>query len=320
MTEDELLLDDFAGPRTADAGSLSRLPWGHTTRTVLAGRYPFRVRVGRADLGRHVDRLLAGFPTAPAGQARRTTYSIVSGVNGHPNWWVVYADERRISNCDYPSVALTHLFGHVNRAVVAHSADDAVNLHAAACAWDGHAVVMAGPTESGKSTLAAGLALRGFTYLTDEVVVIDPVDLTVAPYPKPPSIDRGAWSVLPTLKPAVPPALQDVGFTQWHVDPAMLPGGVASSPFPVGLLVRSRWREDSPTVLRPASRGGLVLDLALDMFRPRHLLAQQVRVLCRLAEQALCYELTYSDLDDATAHLEDLMADGPAGPAAATGR
>ena len=306
MAEEGPLLRGFYAPVRAAEAELRQLPWGHTTRTVLAGRYPFRVRVSRADLGQHVERLLAGFPPAPEGPASEM-YSIVSGIDGHPGWWAVYVGEQRISNCDYASVALTHLFGHLNRAVVAHSADDVVNLHAAACAWKERGVVMAGPTESGKSTLAAGLALAGFTYLTDEVAGIDPRNLTVAPYPKPLSIDPGAWPVLSMLRPVVSPALEGARHTQWHVAPEALPGGVGHQSIPVHLLLRCRWRKGSPTILREMSRAALVLELALDMFRPRHRVVQQVQVLARVAEQAVAYELTYSDLDEATAQVKELL-------------
>lgn len=306
MTEIPLLPADFCAPPTVDEVTFARMPFAHTTATRLAGRLPFRVRTSDLELGEHMDRLLAGFRLSPADDPA-TTYSVISGVNGWPDWWVTYADDRRISNSAHASIALTHLFAHLNRAVVAHSPDDAVNLHASACALDGRAVVMAGPTESGKSTLAAGLALRGLAYLTDEVVEIDPVDLTVAPYPKPPSIDPGAWPVLEALRPTASGGLAGIGHTQWHVDPAALPGGVAAGPVRVALLLRTRWREGSATVVRPVSAARFVLDLALDMFRPRERLAWQVQVLGRLAEQAMVYELTYSDLDDATTRIVGLL-------------
>ena len=307
MAEPELLLADFYAPPTADEATLSAVRWRHTTAAVSAGGFSFRVRASNREFGRHLDRLLAGFPKF-TGTRPITTYSVMSGVAGHPGWWAVYADERRISNCDFPSVALTHLFAHLNRAVVAHSPDDAVSLHAAACAWRGAAAVIAGPTESGKSTLAAGLALCGMSYLTDEVVEIDPIGLTVRPYPKPPSIDPGAWSVLPTLRPAE--SIEGVGFSQWHVDPAMLPGGVATEPVPVRLLLRCRWRKGSATTFKPTSRAALVVDLALDMFRPRERLAWQIEVLGRLAEQALAYDLVYDHLDEATGAIIELLDRG----------
>jgi hypothetical protein len=50
-----------------------------------------------------------------------------------------------------------------------------VLLHAGAvtCA-DGRAVVISGPSHAGKSTTTLGLALRGFGYLSDDVVALDP--------------------------------------------------------------------------------------------------------------------------------------------------
>ncbi len=60
-------------------------------------------------------------------------------------------------------------------------------------------------------------------------------------------------------------------------------------------------------MLRPAPRAAVVLELALDMFRPRERLAHQIQVLGRLAERTMVYELTYDDLDEAAAGVRDLL-------------
>jgi hypothetical protein len=48
-----------------------------------------------------------------------------------------------------------------------------VALHAGAIRWNGKAVLVAGPSGSGKSSMIAWLMDRGFEYLTDEVAVLD---------------------------------------------------------------------------------------------------------------------------------------------------
>jgi hypothetical protein len=46
-------------------------------------------------------------------------------------------------------------------------------LHASAVAIDGHGVALCGPSASGKSTLAAALAVRGHRVLADDVCIVD---------------------------------------------------------------------------------------------------------------------------------------------------
>jgi hypothetical protein len=71
-----------------------------------------------------------------------------------------------------------------------------VLLHAGAVTGaDGRAVVISGPSGSGKSTTTLGLALRGFGYVSDDVVALDP-DGTVRGGAKPVSLRRPSLAVL----------------------------------------------------------------------------------------------------------------------------
>lgn len=55
-------------------------------------------------------------------------------------------------------------------------------VHAAAVAHRGRAVILAGPSGAGKTTLALGLAARGLELLSDELAVLDPATRLVHPY------------------------------------------------------------------------------------------------------------------------------------------
>jgi hypothetical protein len=78
-------------------------------------------------------------------------------------------------------------------------------LHAGAVARGDATVVVAGPSGRGKSTLTAALVRRGFDYLTDEVVALDPATGTVRAYPKPLDLDARALDLL-GLDEVAPPA------------------------------------------------------------------------------------------------------------------
>jgi hypothetical protein len=66
---------------------------------------------------------------------------------------------------------------------VAASTEAAVFVHAGVVGWRGRAVVIPGPSQSGKSTLVAALVSEGATYYSDEYAVID-LDGRVHAFPR----------------------------------------------------------------------------------------------------------------------------------------
>ena len=65
-------------------------------------------------------------------------------------------------------------------------------LHASAVERDGRVLIMTGESGSGKSTLSAMLGQAGWRFLGDEFVLIDGMDGTVHPFPRPISLKNGA--------------------------------------------------------------------------------------------------------------------------------
>jgi HprK-related kinase A len=57
-------------------------------------------------------------------------------------------------------------------------------LHAATVEKDGRALIMTGESGAGKSTLAALLGERGWRLMGDEFALLDPVDLSLHPFPR----------------------------------------------------------------------------------------------------------------------------------------
>lgn len=85
------------------------------------------------------------------------------------------------------------LSGDITRALIERLRGRRLLLHAAAVELPGTGVVLlVGRSGAGKSTAAETLAREG-VYLTDELTILDPGDLTLSAYPKPVSrLDHGA--------------------------------------------------------------------------------------------------------------------------------
>lgn len=100
-----------------------------------------------------------------------------------------FAQENAIAVDDSPEATYT-VSGYVTRAIIGHQAGQQLMLHAGAVQLGRLGVVLVvGASGAGKSTATVRLATgpEG-RYLTDELTILDPVDLTVTAYPKPISL------------------------------------------------------------------------------------------------------------------------------------
>ena len=196
----------------------------------------------------------------------------------------------------------------LNRRVV--EASPYLLLHAGGVAGNGSAIALPGAAEAGKTTLTAGLVRAGLGYLTDEALALDRETLLVHPYPKPLSIDPGAWPYFPELAPL--DSVEDGhDRNQWQVPAtAIRPGAVADS-CPVVAVVFPRYECGANTVLAPIGRGEALVDLAKNTFHFKERGAPELDLLAALARSADCYRLTLGELDGAVDLVADLIGAGP---------
>ena len=111
--------------------------------------------------------------------------------------------------------------------LAATGAGEALTFHAGAVARDGRAVLIAGSSGKGKSTLTAALVQRGWSYLTDEVAVVRLEDHRILPYPKALDLDEGSRKLL-----RIRQATVDLGARKQKVLPTVL-GRVSRGATPV---------------------------------------------------------------------------------------
>jgi hypothetical protein len=107
-----------------------------------------------------------------------------------------------------------------------------ISIHSAAVATSGGILVIAGASGQGKSTLALGLAHRGFGLLSDELSIVDR-DGWVLPYPRSVHVRPATLDLIPALGfLAERPRLTLGGGSEWALTPAEL---------------RDRWGGTPPT-------------------------------------------------------------------------
>lgn len=203
-----------------------------------------------------------------------------------------------------PTLAATvhTLVWAINRQVLERSQRPLI-LHAAGAERDGRVLVLAAPSNAGKTTLVAGLAERGWGYLGDEALAIA-TDGTVEGYPKPLTVRQGSFAVLEHLRPVTPPGLDGVFTTQWQVPMT----DRACSGGPLARLVLPRYDPDleQPAVLHPLPATEAIARLVPCTYAPEHgrLGTDRVQRLATLVERFPALALTYRDGDAAGACVE----------------
>lgn len=190
-----------------------------------------------AVLPRIVKLLPPGWKPARSDDPREIFSLFVGGPGARPGvkrYHLVYQGPTRVSRTHDLDEAIEALESDL-RLYVAMWANRRVFVHAGVVEWQGRAIVLPGPTYSGKSTLVAALVRAGARYYSDEYAVLDSLG-RVHPYPAPLSmrVPGAAW---PERRPASAGAKPS-----------------SAKPLPVGLVALSRYRERArwrPQTLSP---------------------------------------------------------------------
>lgn len=169
---------------------------------------------------------------------------------------------------------------------------------------DGCALVMPAPPGSGKSTLCAALAARGWRLLSDELAILDPADGLLLPLPRPISLKNESIDVIRDFAPQLVfsrPVADTSKGTVAHVrapQPSVASAARRSAP---AWIVFPRYRAGCATSLAPLAPARAFMRVAENAFNYSLLGARGFHALARMVEQCAAFDFHYSELDDALA-------------------
>ena len=222
------------------------------------------------------------------------TYSLVDRpASAHR--FQLYDHETRIGMVPSFQWVAAGLFWYLNRTVAARPTD-LLLLHAAAAEREGRVVICAGRAGSGKSTLVAGLVRGGFGYLTDEITALTS-SLSVAPYPKPVSLEPQSLPLLPGLRPPPIPGPVDP-LAPWQVPPDSLRPGAVAAGGTLAVVVLPDVEPGARLTATRLSAADALVALMHSSFHRGAAAGPALPRLRRIADSVPCVRLRYGDLDD----------------------
>jgi HprK-related kinase A len=186
-------------------------------------------------------------------------------------------------------------------------------LHAGCLERDGLGLLLPAIPGSGKSTLSAALAHRGWRLLSDEFGVCDPATGLLHAMLKPVALKNESINIIRRFAPEAiigPEFPKTRKGTVAHVAApadAVARRGQAATP---SVVILPKWVAGSPTRIQPVADEELFQALAFNAFNYEVLGATGFQAVLALVRRCGGWQMEYSDLHDAVARLDAMWSDG----------
>lgn len=175
-------------------------------------------------------------------------------------------------------------------------------IHAAVIEKAGFAAVLPAPPGSGKSTLCAALVNRGWRLLSDELALIRIDDGKILPLPRPVSLKNASIDI---MRDYVPDGvfsrrvMDTMKGTVSHLKPTLDSVSRADKLAQPAWVIFPKYQPDSPAQLVAMPQSRTFMRVAENAFNYSSLGSRGFETLARMIDTSLCFEFTYSALDDA---------------------
>lgn len=184
-------------------------------------------------------------------------------------------------------------------------------LHSAVVAVNDRAMILPAAPGHGKTTLCAGLALRGWRLLSDEFGLLRPGTTDLVPVPRPMALKNESIEVIRRfdadahIGPATPNTRKG---TVAHVRPPSASVAGAARNAKAAWIVFPRWSPNSDCVLTELPKQEAFMLLASNAFNYELLGESGFSTVTELIDSCRCLEFVYSDLEVAVSALSDFVA------------
>ena len=197
----------------------------------------------------------------------------------------------------------------MNWCISAHM-HDTLLLHSAVVERGGLAAILPAPAGSGKSTLCAGLILRGWRLLSDELGMVSLQDGSVGALVRPVSLKNASLDVIRRFEPSAVFNRVSVGTSKGSVSHMRAPADHVArmcEPAQPRWVVFPRYVAGAAPQLTPRPRAASLLELGRNAFNYAMLGVPGFETLAELVSRCDCYDFQYSQLDDAVATFDGLL-------------
>jgi hypothetical protein len=243
----------------------------------------------RFDLLEHLPSpLIPVAPSENSGNVQRLRFEFVEtrSAEGRPLFVVAEDGTTFFASSDVRAAART-LESRVHLQVAALT-DQAVFVHAGVVAWHGRALILPGPSHSGKSSVVASLIAAGATYYSDEYAVID-LEGRIHPFPRQLRL-RGAIEQESSAGPV-----------------ASTENGEALKPLQPAWIMNLRYRPNGVWDPRELTPGQTLLALLENTVAVRRQSELTLRTLGLAVESAIGWQSDRGEADNATREIIRLM-------------
>jgi len=184
-------------------------------------------------------------------------------------------------------------------------------LHAGAVEKNGKAIIFPALPGSGKSTLSAALALRGWRLLSDEFGLVRAEGGLLQAMPRPIPLKNASIQVIQDFEPSVvlgPLFPKTRKGTVAHCQPSTDSAERCKQLVKPAFVVFPQYQADSQTVLEEVLPHYAFLKLASNAFNYEVMGRTGFERLTDIVNSCICFNLTYSDLDHVIARLDGMVS------------
>jgi hypothetical protein len=241
----------------------------------------------------YVAHLLSGLSAPDPGDAGQ----------GYVNDFTVEDEATRLPDALATLVGMINLrgLGAARGSLLLHAG--AVSIGNAGCA------ILCGPSGSGKSTLTAALSRR-HAYVTDEIVCLVPDTMRLRPFRKPLALKNGAHDLFPHLRPPTGSVGARYAGERWLISADTLGGPpLPATPLAPNVVVFPTYRQGAATRVQPITEAESAYRLGSNATQLSVVRGGGLPALARLARRAPAFEVTYGDLGEAVAAVEELSSE-----------